>query len=150
MYYFLWACAFEDNKCGMNEQCFEKVTATLDREVRHQRTRRQRNTWKTYLFSSYLNVIKLARRKKLQDFLLPAERPTLLFGFFKTLTEEFFECRLRVNTKELIIYQTLLLFSKIGIIDIQESSMSNIRYDLQIMVQFAAVLQGIYLVQMHP
>ena len=56
--------------------------------------------------------------------------------------------QIRVNTSELIISQTLPLFSK-TVLQTSES-VSNIRYDLQIMVQFTAVLQGTYFVQIHP
>ena len=48
---------------------------------------------------------------------------------------------------ELIFYQTLLFFPENGIIEIQKSSMLHIRYDLHSRVQFGAVLQGTYFLQ---
>ena len=42
-------------------------------------------------YSLWLPLVS-SKFEKLQDFLLLTDRLTLLFGFFRTLTEQFFEC----------------------------------------------------------
>ena len=54
------------------------------------------------------------------------------------------------SANEPIFYQSLFFFLEDGIIGIQKSTMPLIRYDLQSMVKSGAVLQGPYLLQMHP
>ena len=51
---------------------------------------------------------------------------------------------------KLIFYQTLFFFSEIGIINVQKSSVSHIRCDLQSRVQFRVVLQGTFVFQIRP
>ena len=113
---------------------FYKVGKFTDPQTQTQR-QRQTNENKSFDFCNFQNfAISYLRNYELVVF-------SLITSIAVTYT---------LSPNKLVFYQTLFFFSEIGIINVQKSSVSNIRCDLQSKVQFGVVLQGTFLFQIRP